>query len=68
MKVFYKDFVSLVDTYKIKTTRPGSNELSSLERNVVDFILVTPDIKINSFEVLDSEVSDHLPLILDFEI
>jgi endonuclease/exonuclease/phosphatase family metal-dependent hydrolase len=68
MQVFYKDFISLVDTYKIKTTRPSSNELSNLKRNVVDFVMVTPDIKVNSFEVLDSDVSDHLPLILDFEL
>jgi endonuclease/exonuclease/phosphatase family metal-dependent hydrolase len=68
MQVFYNDFVSLVDKYNIKTTRPKSNELSNLERNVVDYILVTPDVKVNSFEVIDSDVSDHLPLILDFEI
>jgi exonuclease III len=68
MRVFYKDFVSLVDSYRIKTTRPKSNELSDLERNVVDFVLVTKDIKVNDFKVVDSEVSDHLPLILDFEV
>lgn len=38
MQVFYKDFVSLVDTYNILTTRPKNNELSSLKRNVVDYI------------------------------
>jgi endonuclease/exonuclease/phosphatase family metal-dependent hydrolase len=68
MQVFYNDFISLVDTYKIKTTRPSSNELNGLKRNVVDFVMVSPDIKVNSFEVLDSDVSDHLPLVLDFEI
>jgi endonuclease/exonuclease/phosphatase family metal-dependent hydrolase len=68
MRIFYKDFISLVDTHSIKTTRPKSNELSHLEKNIVDYILVSKHIKIRSFEVLDSEVSDHLPLILDFEI
>ena len=67
MKVFQDHFISLVDKYNIQTTRPGSNELNHLQRNVVDFILVTPDIKVNSFRVLASDVSDHLPLILDFE-
>lgn len=67
MKVFQDHFISLVDKYNIQTTRPESNELNHLQRNVVDFILVTPNIKINSFQVLDSDVSDHLPLILDFE-
>jgi endonuclease/exonuclease/phosphatase family metal-dependent hydrolase len=68
MQVFYKDFISLVDKHNIVTTRPNSNELSHLERNVVDYILVSKNIKINSFEVLDSDVSDHLPLVLDFDI
>lgn len=67
MKVF-KDFTSLVDTHNIQTTRPKSNELSHLKRNVVDFILVSKGIKVNSFTVLDSDVSDHLPLILDFNL
>lgn len=68
MKVFQDHFISLVDKYNIQTTRPHNNELSHLQRNVVDFILITPDIKVSSFKVLDSDVSDHLPLILDFDI
>jgi len=68
MRVFYNDFISLVDRHNISTTRPKHNELSNLERNIVDYILVSKDIKVNSFAVLDSNVSDHLPLILDFEI
>lgn len=68
MRVFYKDFISMVDKYNILTTRPKSNELSNLKRNIVDYVLVSKDVKVNSFAVLDSEVSDHLPLILDFEI
>lgn len=68
IKVFKDDFVSLVDKYNIQTTRPKTNELSNLKRNVVDYIFITKDVKVNSFEVLDSDVSDHLPLILDFEL
>jgi|WetSurMetagenome_2_1015567.scaffolds.fasta_scaffold152570_2 endonuclease/exonuclease/phosphatase family metal-dependent hydrolase len=68
MQVFYNDFISLVDKHNILTTRPNSNELSHLERNVVDYILVSKNIEINSFEVLDSDVSDHLPLVLDFDL
>ena len=68
MRVFYDDFISLVDKHNILTTRPKSNELSNLKRNIVDYILVSKDIQINSFEVLDSDVSDHLPLLLDFKM
>jgi len=68
MKVFDKNFTSLVDIHDIKTTRPTSNELHSSKRNVVDYILVSKGITINSFEVLDTDVSDHLPLVLNFEL
>lgn len=63
-----KDFISLVDKYHVSTTRPKTNELSNLKRNVVDYIFVSSDIKVNSFEVIDTEVSDHLPLSLDFSL
>ena len=67
MQVFYNNFVNLVDEYDIKTTRPGDNELSSKKRNVVDYILVDKRIKVNNFRVVNSNVSDHLPLVLEFE-
>ena len=31
-----------------------------------DYVFLSPNIKINSFEVLKDEVSDHAPLLLDF--
>jgi endonuclease/exonuclease/phosphatase family metal-dependent hydrolase len=33
-----------------------------------DYIFITPDIKVKNFEVPDLEISDHLPMILDFDI
>ncbi|HYK08653.1 MAG TPA: endonuclease/exonuclease/phosphatase family protein [Candidatus Eisenbacteria bacterium] len=68
MQMLNEKFVSLVDEYKITHTRPQSNELSSEKRNVVDYMLVTNDIIIDSFTVLDSDVSDHLPLVLEFRV
>lgn len=67
MQVFKGRFLSLVDTHKIKATRPSSNELSGLERNVVDYILVSKNLKVKGFNVIDTDVSDHLPLILEFD-
>ena len=68
MRVFHDNFISLVNKYNIQTTRPKANELSHLKRNVIDFIFISNGIKVKSFEVLDTDVSDHLPLILDFEV
>lgn len=68
MKVFDGKFTNLCNKFDIKTTRPQSNELSSKTRNVVDYILVSEGVKVNDFKVIDSDVSDHLPLILEFEI
>lgn len=33
-----------------------------------DYIIVTKNIDVKKFEVLNDEISDHLPLLLDFEI
>ncbi len=68
MKIFEDNFVSLVDQFNIKTTRPVSNELNGSTRNVVDYIWTSKDIKINSFMVINSNVSDHLPLVMEFEV
>jgi len=67
MKMFEGDFISLGDTYNIKTTRPPSNELhAESKRNVVDYIWVSKGIKVEDFQVVESNVSDHLPLVLNF--
>lgn len=68
MKIFYKDFESLVNSHEIISTRPETNELTKHGRNVVDHILVSKGITTNSFKVIDNEVSDHLPLVLDFDL
>ncbi|MBU1202060.1 MAG: endonuclease/exonuclease/phosphatase family protein [Nanoarchaeota archaeon] len=34
----------------------------------IDHILVSPEIKIKNYEVLDIRLSDHLPVMIDFEI
>jgi len=68
MKVFDSQFINLANSFQIKTTRPKTNELSNHKRNVVDYILVSKDIHIDTFEVINSDVSDHFPLTLTFRI
>jgi endonuclease/exonuclease/phosphatase family metal-dependent hydrolase len=68
MQVFSDDFTNLIDLNKVETTRLESNELSSKKRNVVDYILVSKDVDVKDFKVVKSDVSDHLPLMLEFDI
>lgn len=62
-------FKNLIKEFKIPTTR---NEISwrkyKNKQLFADFLFVSPDIKIKSFSVPNLEISDHLPLILEFEL
>lgn len=68
MEVLNEELTNLVDLFSIQSTRPESNELSGTSRNVVDYVLVNDRVKVKTFQVLDSNVSDHLPLVLEFEV
>jgi endonuclease/exonuclease/phosphatase family metal-dependent hydrolase len=54
---------NLVCEYKITSTRSFLKNRSE----VVDYIIVSPDTEVKGFKVLQDKVSDHLPLILEFE-
>lgn len=68
MKLLNDSFISLGDRFKVKTTRPQSNELNGQTRNVVDYMFISRDIEIVDFKVVDNDVSDHLPLVLTCRI
>lgn len=59
---------NLIDKYNILSTRPTFDDGLDKGNLVCDYIFVNDKVKVNDFKVLDSNVSDHLPLILDFEI
>lgn len=69
VKMFEENgYRNLIEEFKIKTTR---NHLCwDVWHNVqlwADYVFVSHDVKVKSFEVPDIEVSDHLPLILEIE-
>jgi len=68
IKILETRFRSLVDEFNIMHTRPKSNELSGLKRNVVDYIFVDKDISVKKFEVINTDTSDHFPLLVEFQI
>jgi hypothetical protein len=62
-------YKNLIKDFNIKNTR---NKLSwKQHRNhqqFADYCFVSPEVKVKSFEVPYMEISDHLPMFLDFEI
>ncbi len=57
-------FNNLIDEFKIKSTRPSNSN----KDGVVDYVFVNDMIRVNDFFVIDTDVSDHLPLVLNFDI
>lgn len=63
MKILEKGMVNLIKKYNIKTTR---NKYYEREEKHTDYVLVSPNVTIKQFSVIDQLVSDHLPLLLEF--
>lgn len=68
IKILSDEFKNLINEYKIISTRPNFNDGMDKWNNIVDYIFVSDKIKVNKFEVIDTDISDHLPLIIDFDI
>lgn len=67
-----KGYVNLIKKFNIPTTRNklAWNQLKKNEEKqcFADYVFVSPEVKVKNFSVPNLEISDHLPLILDFEI
>jgi len=57
------DMNNLVKTHSIQSTR---THYYTKNEKYADYILTSPNIQVNKFEVMSDEVSDHCPLMLDF--
>jgi len=68
IKMISKKYRNLITENNISSTRPDFNDGTDKGNNVVDYVFVDKNIKVNNFEVLNTNISDHLPLVLDFEI
>jgi len=65
IKLIESQMNNLIKIYDIHSTR---SNLYPKEEKFADYIFTSPDININSFKVLDVEVSDHLPLLVDYDM
>lgn len=64
IKLLERGMVNLVKKFGVTSTR---SNLYRKPEKFADYILVAPNVDVHRFEVLQDEVSDHLPLLLKFE-
>ena len=64
LKMIAQGMKNLVEEFQVTSTR--TSLYPKIER-FADYVFISPDIKVNQFAVLKDEVSDHAPLLLDFE-
>ena len=69
LKILEKNMENLVTTFNIPRTRSTLSLYYGTpdEQKFADYILVSPDIKVSDFQVPNTPISDHLPMILYFE-
>ena len=68
IKIMESKMLNLITKYNILSTRPTFNDGLDKGDLVCDYIFVNDKIKVNDFKVLNSNVSDHFPLVLDFSL
>jgi endonuclease/exonuclease/phosphatase family metal-dependent hydrolase len=68
LQIVSKQFRNLVEEYDIKTTTPKFRNEIDEGGKVIDYIFVNDLVKVTDFKVPQLNISDHLPLILEFEL
>jgi endonuclease/exonuclease/phosphatase family metal-dependent hydrolase len=66
--ILEREFKNLITEFGITTTRPDFKDEIDEGGSVVDYMFVSDHIQVKRFEVVKTDISDHLPLVLDFEI
>ena len=68
IKILNDKLTNLIDKYDIKSTRPNFDDGLDTGNIVCDYIFVNDKVKVNDLKVINIDISDHLPLLLDFDI
>lgn len=68
ISIMNKYFKNLITEFHITSTRPKFDDGLDQGEYVCDYIFVSDDISVVNFQVIDTDISDHLPLLLDFEL
>lgn len=64
LKILEEKMINLIKEYQILTTR---SKLYNRGDKFADYTFVSPNVNVLDFQVPNIEVSDHLPMILEFE-
>ncbi|MEX1113525.1 MAG: endonuclease/exonuclease/phosphatase family protein [Patescibacteria group bacterium] len=65
LRMLEQGYRNLIADFDIQTTRSALYKRSD---RFADYTLVTPGVQVRSFEVPDVPISDHLPMILEFDL
>jgi len=60
-----ENMINLIKKYRIKSTR---SDFYTGKHKYADYVLTTPNIKINRFKIINKQVSDHLPMVVEIEL
>jgi endonuclease/exonuclease/phosphatase family metal-dependent hydrolase len=63
-----KYFRNLTTEFSIRATRPDFKDAIDTGNEIVDYIFVDKRINVNDFSVIETDISDHFPLVLDFDV
>lgn len=63
MLILDKDLRNLIKLHAVKKTR---SELHTGTAKITDYILVSSEVEVKDFKVINTTVSDHLPLYIEF--
>ena len=64
IKILERKMTNLISVYNVKSTRTRFYEK---DEPFADYLFTSPDITTNTFSVMNDEVSDHAPLLIDFD-
>lgn len=68
IKILDNKLINLIAKYNIESTRPKFDDGLDTGNMVCDYVFVNDKVVVNDLKVIESNISDHLPLLLDFEI
>lgn len=70
IKILESDFINLIKEFRIKDTRGpiSQKKFKGTPQYFADYTFVSKNLNVKSFKVPEVSVSDHLPMILEFEV